>query len=147
MIWNAILDGPLDSAAAHGLPISDLIDPGGIEHLEILEWIAVDDDEIGAEARPDASELGLLAEDARVVEGRVLNDLDGVEAGFLMQLELTQEAEAVHLVDEPRVLARAHDAAFPLELAHGPHPDAVVLLPERLVRGRPAEEVRAVVGR
>src|ERR1041385_4867009 len=106
VVGNAVLDGPLDAAGAHGLAVLDVVDTRGVQHLQVLEWVAVHDDEIRLEPLPHATELGLLAEDARVVEGRVLDDLDRVEARLLVQLELAQEAESVHLINEPGVVAR-----------------------------------------
>ena len=104
----------------HGLAVLDLIDAGRIEDFQILERIAVHDDQVCLEAGAHASDLGLLAEDARVVERCMLHDLDRAEARFLMELELANEAEPVHLIDEPRVVPRA-DEVFDQE---APDPDA-----------------------
>src|SRR3954470_17596193 len=66
MVRNPVLDGPLDAAGANRLPVLDLIYARGIEHLEVLERIAVHDDQIGTIALTNAAELILLAEDAGV---------------------------------------------------------------------------------
>ena len=72
--------------------------------------------------------------------------LQRMEAGFLVQFHSADQAEAIHLVDEPGVVAHADEAAEAVELAQRVHPDAVILFPERLVGGSPADEVRPVVG-
>ena len=50
-----------------------------------------------------------------------------------LKLELADQSEAIHLVDEPGVVTCADQSSALLELAQRAHPDAVVLLPESLV--------------
>ena len=58
------------------LPVTDLVDAGRVKHFEILERVAVDDDQIGFEADAHAAELAFLAQNFRVVSGRMLDDLE-----------------------------------------------------------------------
>src|SRR4051812_47632964 len=82
VVRYSVLDRPLHTTRVHRLSILDVVDARGIEHLQVFQWVAVHDDEIGLESLPHASELGLLAEYARVVERCMLDDLDGAESRF-----------------------------------------------------------------
>ena len=86
-----------------------------------------------------------MPEQPRAVPGRVLDHLERMEAGLLLQLELARDAEAVHRIDIAGIVAGRDQAALAAEIAQRVHPDAVLLLPARLLRARPAEEERAVV--
>src|SRR5207247_133882 len=84
-------------------------------------------------------------EQLRAVPGRVLDDFERMKAGCLLQFELARDAESVHRIDVPGIIARRDEAAFVRELADGVAPDPVLPRPARLLRTRPAEEVRPVI--
>ena len=67
MVGAAVFNRPLDAAGAHRLAVADLFDARGVEHFQVFERVAVDDDEVGREACADAAQAFLLAEDARVL--------------------------------------------------------------------------------
>src|SRR5690606_5516316 len=75
---------------------------------------------------------------------RAADDFERVEAGFLQQLQLADVVEAVELVDEAAVAARADAPAPVLVLVQETHPETEVLLPLDLVLRRPVEPVGAV---
>src|SRR5262245_35701545 len=161
VIRDAILDRPLDAAAVCVLGLVAPADRRVIgrrlaveqhdisavraQQLQVLERVAVDDEEIGDEAFAYLAEPIFHADQLGAVPGRVLNHFERLESGFLVQLELPRDAEAVHRVDVPGIVSGRDQAALPPELAHRVHPDAVLLFPPRLLRARPAEEVGAVV--
>ena len=161
MIRDAVLDRPLDAAA---VGVLGLVAPAGrrvvgrrlaveqhdigavrVQQLEVLERVAVDDEEIGDEAFAHFAEPIFHADQLRAVPRRVLDHLERLESGFLVQLEFPRDAEAVHRVDVPGIVSSRNQAALSPELAHRIHPDTVLLFPARLLRARPAEEVRSVV--
>ena len=74
----------------------------------------------------------LHAEQPGAVPGRVLDHFERMEAGFLVQLQLARDAEAVHRIDVAGVVAGRDQSALVRELAHRVHPDAVLLPPRRL---------------
>src|SRR4051812_36735228 len=117
MIGDAVLDRPLHAAAVNDFPVAQLVDTGGIEDLEILERIAIDHNDVRKIAGSHATEVCVATEDVGVVAGGVLNDLDRLEASFLLKLQLTNESEAIHLIDEPSVITDADHAALALEVA------------------------------
>src|SRR5205085_11192130 len=141
VIRDAVLDRPLDTACVDGLPVSDHVNAGRIQHLEIFERVAVDDDQIGEVTGPHAAQAIIYAQNFRIVAGALLYDLERMKAGLLMQFHLANETEAVHLIDEARVFAATDQAAALVELAQSRHPDAIVLLPKRFVGGSPTDEV------
>src|ERR1035437_4213103 len=145
VVRNAVLDYPLGAERADFLAVADGACAARVQHLDVLERVAVHDDEVGGPADPHVAELVFLAEYLRVVAGAVLDDLERIEAGFLVEFHLADEAEAVHLVDETRVVAAADGAALAFEVAERGHPYMVVLLPVRFVGAAPADEVRSVV--
>src|SRR2546425_4770255 len=111
VIGDTVLDRPLDSAGVDGLAVSDFVDAGRIKHLQILERIAVHDDEVGCKPRADAAQLLFLAKYPRVVPSRVLNDLERIKPRFLMKLQSSNQTEAVHLIDKPSVFTCADRSA------------------------------------
>src|SRR5512135_2463588 len=117
VIGDAVLDGPLHPAGVDGLAVLHHVHPGRVEHLEVLERVAVHDDQVGRVAGPDPPEPLFLPEDPGVVERRLLDHRDRVKPGLLVQLQLADQAESVHLVDEPRVVPHADQAAAPAEVA------------------------------
>src|SRR5580698_9616308 len=101
----------------NGLAIADFVDPGGVEHLEILERIAVDDDQVGVPTRAYAAKVVLLSQDSGVVTGGLLNDFERMESRLLVQFHAADQPEAVHLVDESGIVTHADQAAETVELA------------------------------
>ena len=83
MVDVAIFDGPFDAAALDEFAVFEVLGAGGVEVFEVFEGIFIDEDQIGEVAFFDAAELVFHAEDFGVVFGGVLDDIDGVEAGFL----------------------------------------------------------------
>ena len=131
----------------HFLAVANRRGATRVEHFDVFEWIAIDDDEIGEPARTNASELVFLPQDARVVAGAVLDDLERIEPCLLVQFHLADEAVAVHLVDKSRIVATADRAAHALEVPERAHPDTIVLFPVHFVGGAPSDEVRSVIRR
>src|ERR1039458_1756946 len=117
MVRDAVFNGPFHAAGVHGLAVADLIHAGRIEHFEILQRVSIYDDQIGGPTGSHAAQMIFLAEDFGVVAGGLLDDLERMEAGLLVQLEVAEEAEAIHLVYETGIVAHADQAAQPLELA------------------------------
>src|ERR1022692_1051241 len=146
VIGDAILDGPLHAAGVHLLAVADLFNAARVEHLQVLQRIAVDHNQVGGEPGAHAPQFLLLPEDFGVIAGVLLDDLDGVEPRLLGEFPAANQAEAVHLIDEAGIVAHADQAAAAVELAQRGHPEAVVFLPEHLVGGGPAQKVGAVVG-
>src|SRR5262245_57700442 len=72
VVRNAVLDGPFDSAATDLATVPNRGGPSGVEHLQVLERVAVHHDQVREMPNPHSAELVLFAEDRRVVEGRVL---------------------------------------------------------------------------
>ena len=79
----------------------------GIEQLQIVERVAVDDEQIGDEPLAHLADPIVEAEHARAVPGGVLDDLERIEAGLLVQLELARDAEPVHGIDVAGIVARS----------------------------------------
>ncbi len=152
IVDDAVLDRVLDASDAFGAT-GAIVQPqraGAVQHLQILERVLIDDDQIGEQARPHECRTRAACPSARASacapwKRRRSNHLQRMEAGFLQQLELLDVAEAIELVDEARVRARRDAAAAVLEVVQERHPDAVEVLPGDLVFGRPVEPVRPVV--
>src|SRR5665811_551686 len=117
VVRDAILDGPLHAARAYDLPVTHVVDARGVEHLQILERIVVHHDQVGEEPSAHASKVGLSPQNARVVAGGVLNDLQRLKARLLLELEFSNEAETVHLINETRIVTHADQSALALEVA------------------------------
>ena len=71
MIDIPILDRPLHAAAPDELSVLDIKHAGGIEVLQVLERVLVDEDQVGQESPADAAQLILHSQDLGVVAGGV----------------------------------------------------------------------------
>ena len=96
VVRDAVLDRPLDAAAVRALhlvvrperrvvrrrPAVQQHDVGAVrvQQLQVLERVAVDDQQVGDEAFADLAEPILHAEQLRAVPGRVLDHLERMEA-------------------------------------------------------------------
>src|SRR5437588_7347696 len=111
VVGDAVFDGPFDTAGVHGLAVADFVDSRGVKHLQVFERVAVDDEYVGHVAGADAAEARLLAQYARVVAGGVLNHFEWLKTGLLLQFQLANQTEAVHLIDEAGIVSTADEAA------------------------------------
>ena len=84
------------------LAVDDDVGAGGIEQAQVLERVAVDDEQVGGEADAHLAEPVAQPEQPRAVDRRVRDHFEGMEAGLLVQLELAHQAEAVERVDVAR---------------------------------------------
>src|SRR6476619_4328510 len=71
---HTVADGAFDTAAAHGLAVLDLFDAHRREDFQVLERIAVDDDQVCLIADANSSESRFLSEDLGVVHSHMLDD-------------------------------------------------------------------------
>lgn len=76
MVWDAVFDRPFDAARFYGFAVTDLFDAEGREDFEILERVAVYDDQVSFVADADSAESVFLTEDPGTVAGCVLDDLE-----------------------------------------------------------------------
>ena len=83
MVNIAVFDGVFDAAALDKLAVFEVLGTGGVEVFEVFEGVFIDENQVGEVAFFDAAELVFHAEDFGVGFGGVLDDVDGVEAGFL----------------------------------------------------------------
>ena len=85
--------------------IVELHRTGGVEHLEILERVLIDEHHVGEQAGTDDAEVNGLAfrfvQRQRAVQRRRAHDLERMESCFLQHFQLEDVAEPVGLVDEP----------------------------------------------
>ncbi len=120
VVGDPVLDGPFNFSGlwdAFGF---------GVEDAEIGQGIAIDDEEVGEVAGAEVAEVRFLAEHFGIVGGDLLDDLEGVEAGFLMEFEGADEAEPIEVIDEACVFANGDIAPAAGKIADGIHPKAVV---------------------
>src|ERR1017187_5037736 len=121
------------------LAILKIVKSSGIEHLQVLQRIAVHHQQIGQVTCPHATNVRFLTENFRVVGGGVLNNDERLESGFLVQFQLANQTETVHLINEAGIIAAADQAAALLEFQQGSHFDSVILLPESFISGCPTD--------
>ena len=78
----------------------------GIEHLEILQRIPIDHQQVGDELGAHAPQAILLPENPGTIAGGLLDHLDGMKSRLLVQGQPVQQSEAGHLVSESCILAK-----------------------------------------
>src|SRR5262245_25753738 len=140
MIRDAILDRPFDAAGIWMLLIERWIDSVRIEYPQILQWITVHDHQVSEIIRLDAAELIRFSEHCSAVAGGVLNYFQWLKAGFFVQLQFAQEAESIHLVNEPCIFAGGDHSAALRKIPQCREPDLVVLFPVDFIRVSPAKK-------
>src|SRR5258708_4411761 len=59
VVRDAVFDDPFDAAGVEHFAVADLVDARGVEHLQVLERVAVHDQNVGRVAATDASQSGL----------------------------------------------------------------------------------------
>src|SRR5690606_10256553 len=115
-----------------------------VQQLEVGQRIMIMHEQIGALSYFDSADQMIDSAKRRALAGRRSNDFQRMEAGFLQQLKLANEAEPKDRVDEARVRSGADAPTAILVLVDESHPQSIILFPLDLGLRRPAIPVGTV---